>query len=139
MYYLIYSSIACPDVDERELKRIITTAQRNNSTLGLTGMLIYHDGMFIQMLEGDEKTVEETFTKISNDPRHYAVSRVFSGNEEKRCFPDFSMALEAVDQNTFQKIEGYRGLVEGQQILKDHKGDHIGIKMLRYFHEVQST
>ena len=47
-----------------ELKAILSAARTNNSKKDISGMLVYHAGSFLQVLEGPEDTVTELFGKI---------------------------------------------------------------------------
>lgn len=135
MYYLIYSSMASPSIEESDLKNIIVAAEKNNSKDEITGMLIYHDGTFFQMLEGSKENVQAAFEKIRDDPRHSAIIKLFEGETSKRHFPDWKMALEVVDKKEFEKIKAYKTIQEGSKFLKEVNDDHLGLQMLRFFYE----
>ena len=137
MFYIIYSSKAAPGIQESDLKDIISTAEKRNNENHITGILIYHDGTFIQMLEGDEDAVNETFDRIQEDARHTTVLKLFSGNEEERHFPKWKMALKVVDESTFKKINAYESLEEGSRFLNQINDGHIGLRMLRFFYEMK--
>ena len=38
--------------------------------MGITGLLLFIDGGFLQMLEGEERAVRELYTRIAADRRH---------------------------------------------------------------------
>lgn len=137
MYYLIYSSKAAPGLTEDDLHHIITASQRNNESNDLTGLLVFHNGSFIQMLEGDEDAVQETFDRIVEDERHTAVYKLFSGQTDSRHFPDWKMAMRVVDENEFNHISAYEPLEAGDRFLHQVEDDHIGVRMLRYFYEMR--
>ena len=44
-----------------------------NPASGVTGMLLYGNGTFLQALEGDEKVVADLYGKIEKDSRHIDV------------------------------------------------------------------
>lgn len=138
MYYLIYSSMAAPDVTSTDMQAIISSSERNNRENQITGILIYHDGGFIQMLEGEENAVLETYHRITQDDRHSAVVKLFSGESAKRHFPHWKMALEIVDDHTFRSIEAYQPLGQTDMLLNEIDDDSIGLKMLRFFWETKS-
>ena len=50
---------------------ILAVSRANNVLLGITGFLIYIDGGFLQILEGDERAVRELFMHTCNDRRHW--------------------------------------------------------------------
>ena len=54
----IYASAATHEMNHDELETILAKARSFNITHDITGMLIYHAGSFIQILEGPEEEVE---------------------------------------------------------------------------------
>ena len=135
MYYLIYSSIASPEIQESDLRDIIVASEKNNTEDGITGMLIYYDGTFFQMLEGEKDKVIDSYEKIQDDTRHSAVIKLFEGETSKRHFPDWKMALKVVAPKDFEKIKAYETIEEGNKFLTEVKDDHLGLQMLRFFYE----
>lgn len=135
MYFLIYSSMASPEIEESDLKDIIVSAEKNNHGNEITGMLIFHDGRFFQMLEGSKEKVQAVFEKIQADPRHSAIIKLFEGETSKRHFPDWKMALKVVNADEFEKIKAYETIEEGNKFLTEVIDDHLGLQMLRFFYE----
>lgn len=71
---LIYvSSLVSLDM-ESELGKILESSVRHNLENGITGMLLYSGGNFIQVLEGDQDKVGETYERILADPRHISLT-----------------------------------------------------------------
>jgi hypothetical protein len=64
-----------------------------NSARGVTGVLLYQSGSFMQVLEGEPAIVEQIFAKIQRDPRHRDVLVLLRGNIETRNFGDWSMGF----------------------------------------------
>ena len=139
MYYVIYTSTAKCEISDADLKEIIDSAERNNKRNSITGLLTYYDGLFIQMLEGEQNDVEQTLRRIAEDPRHHQVTMLFSGETSKRHFPDWKMAMQVVDESTFKDIKAYEPLKDGEQFLQEVDDEHIGIQMLRYFFEMKKN
>jgi len=137
MYYLIYSSKASDEASELVLRGILAKAEEKNKQYGITGLLIHFNGSFIQMLEGKEEDVLATFERIKNDSRHDQIIKLFNGETDKRHFPNWKMAMEVVDKETFSKIDSYESLADGNQFLEEVNDDHLGLKMLRYFYELR--
>ena len=136
MYYLIYTSTAEPEVDEVELYDILNRSVKNNKELDITGMLVYHDGSFIQLLEGDRERVHSIYRKIKNDARHRNVIKLSSGEHEDRCFPNWSMALEVVHEKTFSEISAFRSLDSSDLFFDELNQNHVGLKLIRYFYSI---
>ena len=98
MHYLIYISTAVNALSDAELVSLLEQCRPNNLKLGITGMLLYKNGNFMQMLEGNQHTVDTLFQRIKTDPRHKDVSEVMVGETEKRYFPDWSMGFCNMDK-----------------------------------------
>lgn len=131
MYYLIYSSKATDEMNDSVLMEIMAKAEEKNKAQHITGLLVYFNGTFIQMLEGKEDDVLDTFDRIENDSRHEQIIKLFSGKTDKRHFPNWKMSLQVVDEATFSKIDSYESLDDGDRFLREVKDDHIGLKCLR--------
>jgi len=54
-------------------------------------MLLFHDGCFFQVVEGDADTIERIFATISRDARHSGVTTLESRAIDDRGFPQWSM------------------------------------------------
>lgn len=85
-------------VDEDEVRgaaiarQIAETSAIRNLADGLTGSLAYIDGHFIQVLEGDQRPLEETFERICCDFRHYDLKLIDCQTAPSRLFAEWSMA-----------------------------------------------
>ena len=88
---LIYISSASGSFGQPDLDQILGKSRLNNAARGLTGVLLFHDGCFFQVLEGEAATVERTFATISRDTRHGGVIVLESRTIVERGFPQWSM------------------------------------------------
>ncbi len=107
MYYLIYLSTAIRPMGEEDLFDILTKSRNNNLRDKITGLLLYADGTFIQVLEGSLENVLATYHKIVNDERHKNVIKLVSDPLEKRVFPNWSMSFAALSPEKLKELEGY--------------------------------
>jgi len=57
----------------------------------VTGALLATDKCFAQVLEGEQEVVEETYGRITRDPRHQDIVLLLTEPIAARQFPDFSM------------------------------------------------
>ncbi|MTI39238.1 BLUF domain-containing protein, partial [Fulvivirga lutimaris] len=80
MYYLVYGSNAHHPMDEVELMKLLHQARIKNKENGITGLLIYSESKFIQVLEGEKEAVLNLFHQIREDARHHKVSIIIEGN-----------------------------------------------------------
>ena len=93
IFQLVYASAAAVPFTIAQLESLLTRARRNNSLCNVTGMLLYHEGSFFQVLECPEAAVRRVFERVSADPRHKDVLLVWQGEVETRQFGDWSMGF----------------------------------------------
>ena len=95
MFQLIYTSREKQAFDPLDLKSLLLHARIRNHEVGVTGILIYHSGMFLQVLEGEAAAVESIFSRVEKDARHHDI-RVLGRNAtagKRRMFGDWSMGF----------------------------------------------
>ena len=119
--HCIYSSSASSSFREHEIPGLLAQIRQNNEALGVTGMLLYIEGSFFQVLEGPPDVVDALIRKIQTDPRHTRITIVIREPIAKRDFSEWTMGFEAI------------GLSEAGELLGEndffHSGDCIsGLK-----------
>ncbi len=102
LYQLIYISQAKEDLNYYDLDNILVSARKNNSTNQITGLLIFKDGFFIQLLEGSENQVKYILSKVVQDQRHKLVKVIGEWPTDKRFFPNWSMSFHDIDVSDFK-------------------------------------
>jgi hypothetical protein len=105
LYSLAYESQASVPFTEPDLLELLARSRAKNARLGVTGILLYRRGAFLQVLEGPRDQVEALYATISDDPRHHAVDTVLDEERDERRFPDWTMG--------FADVEGDLGDVDG--------------------------
>ncbi|HEY0468187.1 MAG TPA: BLUF domain-containing protein [Polyangiaceae bacterium] len=118
MYQIIYSSVAARPFSESDLSTLLLRVRRTNERLGVTGLLLSHEGCFLQALEGNEAVVETLFLAISRDRRHHHVVKLLAREVEGRLFAGWKMgfvAMSAVAKTLpgFSDYLRHRGEVDG--------------------------
>lgn len=106
-YYLVYLSAATQIYSDTDIIQILTVSRKNNAENDITGILLYHDGSILQVLEGERRAVTELYQKIKTDERHKNVIQLVEGNSEERNFADWSMGFKAVNYSDWNEYEGY--------------------------------
>lgn len=96
MHRLLYISTARREMGEAELMALLGQSRRDNAAAGVTGALIVGGRRFLQVLEGDEFQVEQTFARIERDPRHFATVILSRTPAASRLFGDWAMGYERV-------------------------------------------
>ncbi|MEQ8496099.1 MAG: BLUF domain-containing protein, partial [Gammaproteobacteria bacterium] len=90
LIHCIYASAATAPLDAAQRRELLRVARANNRRLGVTGILLYVDGSFFQVLEGEADVVDELFLRIAGDPRHANVTEIIRERIAQRAFPDWS-------------------------------------------------
>ena len=88
---LMYVSRAADSVNQNELVAILKKSKANNVGLGVTGVLCFSAGIFLQVLEGGRSAVSALYNKIANDPRHHDVVLLSYEEIGERSFGGWSM------------------------------------------------
>ena len=107
VFQLLYVSAAAKGVDQAEIEAILASARARNAAQNVTGMLLYADRSFLQVLEGVQADVEAIFARIAKDPRHTGLSVLLEYNVPERNFREWSMGferLQASDQAQMNAI-----------------------------------
>ena len=88
---LVYTSRATSRFTDDALLNLLKRARRYNAASGVTGVLMVHDDLFAQCLEGPEAAVRELFGRIERDGRHYGVTVMLEQPSGVRAFSEWSM------------------------------------------------
>lgn len=108
VFKLVYLSHATPLFEgDSDLKSILEVSRSNNNKVDISGLLLYTNGLFIQLLEGKEDDVMETYNRIVKDPRHSDAVVVAKKNEEGRSFKNWSMGFIAPTENEINEMESF--------------------------------
>ena len=106
MLQTIYASAAVKPFTREDLVELLKIARQRNTAADISGMLLYHDGSFLQVLEGPDKNVDELFAKVQKDPRHTRILLLLRGTIQKREFENWSMGF--VDTTRLaERTEGF--------------------------------
>jgi Sensors of blue-light using FAD len=76
-----------------ELGNILRGARARNSSLEITGALLFYEDWFAQALEGNEKAVRALYAHIEKDPRHSSLQLCREDASTPRAFSRWAMAL----------------------------------------------
>ncbi len=105
LYRIVYVSRATVLMAEADLDDLLAVARDNNARLDVTGMLLYKDQSFLQVLEGRRNELGQLFNTIKQDDRHCRVRMLAFDAIEQRDFPGWSMG--------FQRLSDGSALPEG--------------------------
>lgn len=101
---LIYASLARPGLSYQELTSILSAARDTNERLGITGVLCYGNGAFLQALEGESAAVSRLFHRIAADRRHTHCQLLRYGEITTRNFAGWSMKVIGLEGSERQAL-----------------------------------
>jgi len=112
MIQISYISKATKSMTQEDLEEILGSSRENNARLGITGMLLYGNKTFVQILEGEEHLVNALVNKIKQDRRHSDFHVLRKKNIERREYADWSMGFKRVSGEDFQAVKGLENISE---------------------------
>ena len=77
--------------DHLVLEEILTKSRSNNPAIGITGSLIYHSDLFLQLLEGPPLAVHKLYQTILADNRHADIVNLCDETFSRRLFASWAM------------------------------------------------
>ncbi len=93
VHRVIYTSRATRYFSAQGIEGLSVTCRRNNTAMELTGILVFHEGRFFQVLEGEEEPLLKVIRAITKDPRHAELRLITHGAFEKRAFSGWRMGF----------------------------------------------
>lgn len=113
IHQIFYVSKIAEGSNSSIIEQILGHSKKNNPTKGITGVLMFRAGIFLQLLEGPEQEVTSLFKKIEKDPRHHHVIELFHG-KNSRIFNEWSMGyreLTDLDVKMINEILSWNKLI----------------------------
>jgi len=137
MFSLCYVSAASTHMSKEQLLELLDTCQKNNTAIGVTGLLLYNGhGTFIQVLEGEQAVIEDLYNKIQKDNRHHRVNCIGKKAIEQRSFPNWSMGFKSLDEENVSSVPGFSDFMNSDDS-SDYAASHssFAFSLLSYFKE----
>jgi hypothetical protein len=129
-----YVSEASAPMSADQLLALLAQCRANNVSRELTGMLLYGNGTFLQVLEGDDEVVDRLVDTIAADTRHGRMQRLGRKTIAHRQYADWTMGFDRITEEGLSQIEGLRDFSKGDfnvAYLASH-GDVIDSLMSQY-------
>jgi len=127
---LVYLSTAMVPFSKQDLLELLAKSRENNSKLGITGMLLFKNGNFLQVLEGEREKVRDLYHKIGRDPRHGKLIGLFEDSSTGPDFPDWSMGFHDLGSPQTMRIPGSNHLLDSSLTSADFASDPSRAKKL---------
>ncbi|MEQ9315700.1 MAG: BLUF domain-containing protein [Henriciella sp.] len=135
MKRIIYISSARHNLKPPHINDILAASRENNRRDQITGLLVYHEGVFLQVLEGATDQVQQVYARIARDWRHTDCRVLFDEPIVERAFAEWSMAYRLGAELEARQV---RQLNDIQSVVKSCKtgqyADHPSLNVfLRAF------
>lgn len=86
---------------------MVEQARINNYSQGITGVLFYAEGRFLQVLEGAKEPIEALYEHIRQDLRHTNVVRMYGALVGQRLFAGWSLGFGQVAATALARLGTY--------------------------------
>jgi Sensors of blue-light using FAD len=91
MRVLVYKSVATDLFDLDRIDDLCHQAIIFNNSKDITGLLIYHEKIFFQWIEGAEDDIFLLYEKLKKDPRHHYLREILYTTSASRQFKSWGM------------------------------------------------
>ena len=135
MIHLIYVSSATHEMSDNELGILLRQSRSRNQRQEITGMLLYVNGSFVQVLEGSKQDVNEVYSDILIDDRN--TGNIVIANEaiSDRLFPDWTMGFKKLTSSDANELPGYTDFIKNRYTPLELANKNKVIKLLYHFKE----
>lgn len=134
---IVWISEAKRKYSQEELFALLKKARANNIKHQITGLLLYDDMSFMQLMEGDRTSVEDIFeNRIKPSRLHTRVTLLAHREIEERNFENWSMGFMSSKHRKIQEIPGFRDFSQTHTSFLDLAGDaSMTKKIIDGFHD----
>jgi len=119
MQQVIYISEAADVMDSETLLGILKKSRDYNERMSITGILLYRNNTFIQLLEGPKENIKKLYDKIKLDSRHKNCFVILEQDTKSRSFPNWSMGFEDLSDDRVYEQLGFIDFFNSKQTSSD--------------------
>lgn len=135
LYKLLFTSKASNKMTESDIFKIVDRAKKVNAAHNITGLLLYVNDSFIQLLEGNEEDVKQLSSKITQDERHEQVRTIIQGPAKKRDFDSWNMGLKIYTEQDIEDLKQINKNPDFNLLSDLQTKQDLTIELLRYFYK----
>lgn len=110
---ICYVSNANKDLSQQQIKSLLDFCQESNEQLSIKGILLYSEGNFFQILEGEKEVVLPVFHKIQKDSRHYGLIQIMGQDIAEGAFDGYKADILEDSKHSFQVPKKYIDVLHG--------------------------
>lgn len=117
MHSITYVSTAKTLLSKSAINELLIKSHANNLKFDITGMLLYHEGTFMQVIEGPLDPIFQLWANIKKDPLHHSITTLLDEPVAERAFPQWSMGFKHLCEES--AAPGYTDFLSTPPIIKD--------------------
>jgi len=99
-----YVSSARQRLSDEDLEALLLRARARNHSLGVTGVLLHHDGSFLQYFEGPAEGVRTVYDHIVRSPLHTGLIELLHAPIPQRTFGAWEMGFTRAPRSAFLQL-----------------------------------
>lgn len=105
MKQLIYVSRPANEIEPHTVRDILTISYKMNSENNISGMLICDGEYFLQCIEGDEEAIDQLYSNICKDIRHFDIKLIGKIDIDQRDFQEWDMGYISSRKDIIDTID----------------------------------
>ncbi|WP_109299784.1 BLUF domain-containing protein [Aquimarina sp. AU474] len=98
-HIISYVSTVNPLISNSDITDLFDYISVHNNVLEITGILIYSDGNFFQVLEGERQIIKKMFEKILKDSRHYNIIKMLDKEIKDGSFSKYYSSFVVISED----------------------------------------
>lgn len=136
MHQIIYLSSSKKFLSPEQINELLSKSREKNLKNNITGILLYFDRDFLQVIEGEKKAIQDLFEIIKKDERHSEIITVFNKKINEKHFPEWNMGFAFTD---YQKLRTLTGFENFNQTLLHGINDKTALTLIDKFIESHNS
>jgi len=119
---ICYVSSSYNDLKSNDLNKLFNATIRNNTRSKISGILIYKNGNFLQILEGEADKVDNLYQKICLDTRHHGAILIIETKLCDRIFDSYDKEFPIINnKKQMSKLKHYLNWLKEAELQKVNK------------------
>ena len=119
-------------MSEDDLVFLLKQARARNESQNVTGMLLYAEKRFLQVLEGDQTDVDDIYESILNDGRNTGNVVYVKKEISEREFPNWAMGFRHLKKQDREDLEGFTEFLDSALDLRKYKQSHAVLLLSQF-------
>jgi hypothetical protein len=124
LHTILYLSTAVVKFTPGMLEELLQLSRARNAAHGVTGLLLYRDGCFMQLIQGPAEAVRSLYASIQRDPRHGEITTLQDEPCSQTDFPDWSMGFRDLRSAEVRNFPGFSEFLD-TPLTSEELGDNV--------------